>query len=72
MVRLKLKRETENMFIMDTTLDKEVDTILDYVVRVQNGRLKIERLCYGTSAKVMLCVSMARVLLITHSDVGTT
>ncbi|XP_063724151.1 cilia- and flagella-associated protein 298-A-like [Symsagittifera roscoffensis] len=46
MVRLKFKKENEGLFIMDTTLDKEVKVIIDYIVKVQNGRLKIERLCY--------------------------
>ena len=54
MVRLKFKKENEGLFIMDTTLDKEVKVIIDYIVKVQNGRLKIERLCYGENEQVYL------------------
>ena len=32
---------------METTLEKDVQTVMEYIVQVQNGRLKIERLCYG-------------------------
>ena len=50
MVKLKFKKENEGLFIMETTLDKDVKTVLDYVVQVQNGRLKIERLGYGNTS----------------------
>jgi len=46
MVKLKFKKENEGLFIMETTLDKEVSVFVDYIVQVQNGRLKVERLCY--------------------------
>jgi hypothetical protein len=46
MVRLKIKKDTDNLFIIDTTLDKDVDSMIEYISKVQNGRLKIERLVY--------------------------
>ncbi|KAL0275434.1 UNVERIFIED_CONTAM: hypothetical protein PYX00_003282 [Menopon gallinae] len=46
MVRLHVKKGNESHFLYDTTLDTEVDKLIEEVTHIYNGRLKISRICY--------------------------
>ncbi|CAL8277449.1 unnamed protein product [Arctogadus glacialis] len=45
MVQLHLKRGDESQFLLDTTADVSVESLLQQVAVVYNGRLKVERIC---------------------------
>ena len=47
MVKLNVKSGTESLFLFETTLDQPVEEIIKELVSIQNGRLKIERICSG-------------------------
>ncbi|XP_014204651.2 G-protein coupled receptor 39 [Copidosoma floridanum] len=46
MVRLHVKRQTESLFLYDTSVEAKVDEIIQEVTAIHNGRLKVSRLCY--------------------------
>ncbi|CAL8306075.1 unnamed protein product [Gadus morhua 'NCC'] len=45
MVQLHLKRGDESQFLLDTTADVSVESLVQQVAVVYNGRLKVERIC---------------------------
>ncbi|XP_030216027.1 cilia- and flagella-associated protein 298 isoform X1 [Gadus morhua] len=45
MVQLHLKRGDESQFLLDTTADVSVESLVQQVAIVYNGRLKVERIC---------------------------
>lgn len=47
MVKLHLKQGDESLFLFETTCQAELSALIPQLVRIQNGRLKIERLFYG-------------------------
>lgn len=47
MVKLHIKRGDESQFLYETTCTIEVNELIPELVRVYNGRQKIERLNYG-------------------------
>lgn len=47
MVKLHLKQGDESLFLYETTCQAELSELIPQLVRIQNGRLKIERLFYG-------------------------
>lgn len=47
MVKLHLKHGDESLFLYETTCQAELSELIPQIVRIQNGRLKIERLFYG-------------------------
>ena len=47
MVQLHLKRGDESQFLLDTTADVSVESLVQQVAVVYNGRLKVERICSG-------------------------
>ena len=47
MVKLHLKQGDESLFLYETTCQAELSELVPQLVRIQNGRLKIERLFYG-------------------------
>ena len=47
MVKLNVKFGTESLFLFAITLDQPVEEIIKELVNIQNGRLKIERICSG-------------------------
>jgi hypothetical protein len=49
MVKLHVKRGDESQFLYEATVYKAVDEIIKEVTVVYNGRLKIRRICDGTS-----------------------
>ena len=50
MVKLHLKQGDESLFLFETTCQAELSELIPQLVRIQNGRLKIERLFYGKPA----------------------
>ena len=47
MVKLHLKQGDESLFLYETTCQAELSELIPQIVKIQNGRLKIERLSYG-------------------------
>lgn len=52
MVKLHLKQGDESLFLYETTCQAELLELIPQIVKIQNGRLKIERLSYGKSYNV--------------------
>lgn len=48
MVRLHVKKGDESQFLYDTTVDTPVDDVIQEITVIYNGRLKINRIAYGT------------------------
>lgn len=48
MVRLHVKKGDESQFLYDTTVDTLVDDVIQGITVIYNGRLKINRIAYGT------------------------
>lgn len=46
MVRLHIKKGDESHFLYDTTVNIEIGKLLEELVVIYNGRLKITRICY--------------------------
>jgi len=47
MVKLHIKKGDESQFLFETTCSIEMNELLPELVRIYNGRLKVERLNYG-------------------------
>ena len=47
MVKLHVKRGDESQFLYETTCQVELAELIPSLVKIFNGRLKIERLFYG-------------------------
>jgi hypothetical protein len=45
MVKLHLKRGEESLFLFETTCNVTVEELISLLVKIQNGRLKVDRLC---------------------------
>ena len=47
MVKLHIKRGEESLFLYETTVEAPLSEVVVQLVRLQNGRLKVSRLCQG-------------------------
>lgn len=47
MVKLHVKRGDESLFLYETTVEVSLSQLLPHLVKLQNGRLKVDRLCQG-------------------------
>lgn len=47
MVKLHIKRGEESLFLYETTVEAPLSELIVQLVRLQNGRLKVSRLCQG-------------------------
>ena len=47
MVKLHIKKGDESQFLFETTVDIPIEQLLQQLVRLYNGRLKVDRLCQG-------------------------
>ena len=47
MVKLHIKRGDESQFLVETTVEIPISDLLVHLVRLYNGRLKVDRLCQG-------------------------
>nr|XP_020495528.1 cilia- and flagella-associated protein 298 [Labrus bergylta]XP_020495529.1 cilia- and flagella-associated protein 298 [Labrus bergylta] len=45
MVQLHVKRGDESLFLFNTTVDATVETVIQQITAVYNGRLKVDRIC---------------------------
>jgi hypothetical protein len=54
MVLLHVKNREASLFMLEAKLDSVVDDVLKTVTDVQNGRLKVLRLCYEVEELVRL------------------
>lgn len=45
MVQLHVKRGDESLFLFNTTVDTPLETLIQQITAIYNGRLKVERLC---------------------------
>ncbi|KAM6907465.1 cilia- and flagella-associated protein 298 [Xenentodon cancila] len=45
MVQLHVKRGDESQFLFNATVDEPVDTVIQQMTAIYNGRLKVERIC---------------------------
>ena len=47
MVQLHVKRGDESQFLFSTTVDISLETLIEEVTAIHNGRLKVDRICSG-------------------------
>uniref|UniRef100_A0A3B4AWR6 Cilia and flagella associated protein 298 n=1 Tax=Periophthalmus magnuspinnatus TaxID=409849 RepID=A0A3B4AWR6_9GOBI len=45
MVQLHVKRGDESQFLFNTTVDASLETVIQQIASIYNGRLKVERMC---------------------------
>lgn len=48
MVQLHVKRGDESQFLLNTSVDASLETVITQITAIYNGRLKVDRLCSGT------------------------
>ena len=54
MVLLHVKSKESSLFLLETKLDSSVEDILKSIAEIQNGRLKVLRVCYEVEELVSL------------------
>lgn len=47
MVQLHVKRGEESIFVLDTTVDVSLETLIQQVAAIHNGILKVDRISSG-------------------------
>ena len=47
MVQLHVKRGDESQFLFSSTVDAPLETVIQQITAIYNGRLKVERICSG-------------------------
>ena len=67
MVRLHLKRGDESQFVLDTTADVSVQSLVQQVALIYNGRLKVERICSGEEEEALTRLITSYVMLAASS-----
>lgn len=55
MVQLHVKRGDESQFLYSTTVDAPLETVIQQVTAIYNGRLKVDRLCSGETQDIHSC-----------------
>lgn len=58
MVLLHVKRGDESQFLFNTTVDAPLETVIEQITAIYNGRLKVDRMCSGETAFCTNCVEM--------------
>lgn len=71
MVQLHVKRGDESQFLFNTTVDAPLETVIQQITAIYNGRLKVDRLCSGENdipgAFCMLCAGVRNFsMLLSH------
>lgn len=51
MVKLHIKKGDESQFLYETTVDVGTSDLIDSLVAIYNGRLKVQRICSGFDLK---------------------
>lgn len=54
MVQLHVKRGDDSQFLLSTTVDAPVETIIQQIAAIYSGRLKVERICSGETSPFFL------------------
>ena len=52
MVKLHIKRGDESQFLYETSTEIPLSQLVPYLVRLFDGRLKVDRLCQGLGVDV--------------------
>lgn len=52
MVQLHVKRGDESQFLFNTSVDAPVETVVQQITAIYNGRLKVDRLCSGATQMI--------------------
>lgn len=60
MVYLHIKKAEESQFLFETTVNIPLEELIVQLVRLYNGRLKVERLCQGKSGRDSSITSLQR------------
>lgn len=55
MVQLHVKRGDDSQFLFSTSVDTSLDTLIQQITAIYNGRLKVERICLGKYQRVLFC-----------------
>lgn len=56
MVQLHVKRGDESQFLFNTTTDAPLESLIQQVTAIYNGRLKVDRICSGKTLSLLLPV----------------
>lgn len=56
MVQLHVKRGDESQFLFNTTTDAPLESLIQQVTAIYNGRLKVDRICSGKTLSPLLPV----------------
>lgn len=68
MVLLHVKRGDESQFLLSTSLDSALDTLIQQITAIYNGRLKVDRICSGKFRKVLSSTLKSRLgFVFSHS-----
>ena len=55
MVKLHVKKGDESQFLYETTVEISVNQLLEELIPIFNGRLKVQRIC-GGNIKIIVCI----------------
>lgn len=53
MVLLHVKRGDESQFLVQTSVDASLDTLIQQITAIYNGILKVDRICSGKVQRVL-------------------
>ncbi|MEQ2294076.1 hypothetical protein AMECASPLE_000179 [Ameca splendens] len=60
MVQLHVKRGDESQFLFNTSTDAPLETVIQQVAAIYNGRLKVDRICSGKNLSSSLPVLLVK------------
>lgn len=66
MVQLHVKRGDESQFLFNTTVDASVETVIQQIAVIYNGKLKVERICSGENTCCLYSLYMDKNVNIIH------
>ena len=52
MVQLHVKRGDESQFLFNATVDAPLETVIQEITGIYNGRLKVDRICSGETYRL--------------------
>lgn len=61
MVLLHVKRGDESQFLLNTSVDTSLDTLIQHITAIYNGRLKVDRICSGKFQRVFSYTLKSRI-----------
>ena len=54
------KKGDESQFLYETSVSIRVDDLINALVNIYNGRLKVQRICAGILSALILCMILRR------------